>query len=137
VPFPTLDLGIGSLSVLRSNERGGTFRDAAREAGVVFQRPEMSCGIAFVDLDNDGRFDFVYLNQTPAVGHRLQFEGVRSARDGAGAYVTVKRGDGLTRRRRVDTDGSYLSASDICVHFGVGHASAGVEVTVEWLGGGL
>jgi len=41
----------------------------------------------------------------------------------------------LKLRRRAHTDGSYLSASDIRVHFGLGAWTQAVTVLVEWPGG--
>jgi hypothetical protein len=49
-----------------------------------------------------------------------------------GARIGVERAGQPTLWRRVKTDGSYLSASDIRVHVGLG-ASAHIDgVVVEW-----
>jgi hypothetical protein len=131
-------------NVLLHSERGRAFSDVTTMAGASFQKLEVSRGLAFGDLDNDGRMDLVistnngpvrlYLNQTPVAGHWLEvkLEGVRSNRDGAGANVTVTRSDGIKLRRRAHSDGSFLSASDIRVHFGLGTAALTGDVLVEW-----
>jgi hypothetical protein len=97
-------------------------------------------GAAFGDLNNDGWQDVVMT----ALGQPLQvfmnaggkqhwlmvkLRGTRSNRDGLGARVRV---NGQTRF--VTTAGSYLSASDKRVHFGLG-AAAIAKVEVVWPSG--
>jgi hypothetical protein len=92
-------------------------------------------GAAFGDLNNDGSIDVVttilgghpqvFTNQGGA-GHWLTItlRGTRSNRDGLGARVVV---NGQTRF--ATTAGSYESASDKRLHFGLGGAkTANVEV---------
>ena len=92
-------------------------------------------GLAFGDLNNDGWLDAVMtvLGGPPVVlmnrggkAHWLSItlRGRRSNRDGLGARVTV---NGQTRF--ATTAGSYLSASDKRLHFGLaGAASASIEI---------
>jgi enediyne biosynthesis protein E4 len=92
-------------------------------------------GAAFGDLNNDGWIDVVAtaLGEHPRIlmnrggsGHWLMLilRGTRSNRDGLGARVRV---NGQTRF--ATTAGSYESASDKRLHFGLGDAkSATVEV---------
>lgn len=92
-------------------------------------------GAAFGDLNNDGWVDVVMsvLGDHPMVfrnrggtAHWLTIllHGTRSNRDGMGARVVV---NGQTQY--ATTSGSYLSASDKRVHFGLGEAkSANVEI---------
>ena len=56
--------------------------------------------------------------------------GVRSNRDGIGVRVRVRAG-GREQVREVKTSGSYASASDPRVHFGLGTAGTidGLELT--------
>jgi hypothetical protein len=101
---------------------------------------ENSRGAAFGDVDNDGDVDVLVTNNDGPVrllasrarGHWL---GVQLAGAGAaatGARVTVKRAGGAPLARRVHTDGSYLSASDPRLQFGLGAKSSVDEVLVEW-----
>jgi len=101
-------------------------------------------GAAFGDVDNDGTIDIVVsnnngparllLNRTGGGRHWLEvrLQGTRCNRDGIGARVGVLRNGVSPLWRRVHTDGSYLSASDIRVHFGLGESSEIQSVVVEW-----
>jgi hypothetical protein len=97
--------------------------------------PVAGRGAAFGDLNNDGRIDVVmsvlggspeiFYNQSRAAHWlTLTLVGSRSNRDGIGARVVA---NGQTQN--VTTAGSYLSASDKRVHFGLGDSThANVEV---------
>jgi len=97
-------------------------------------------GLAFGDLNNDGWLDAVMtvLGGPPVVlmnrggkGHWLSISlrGKRSNRDGSGARVTV---NGQTRF--ATTAGSYLSASDKRLHFGLASA-ASANIEIAWPSG--
>ncbi len=128
---------------LLRNLGGGRFEDVTRGAGAAFELSEVSRGAAFGDIDNDGDVDVLVtnnggpvrllLNQTASRNHWLQvrLEGVEDNRQGLGARVGLRRDDGTTIWRRARTDGSYLSASDPRVHFGLG-LTAVEAVVVEW-----
>lgn len=114
-----------------------------RNVGGSFERNSLATlpavagrGAAFGDLNNDGAVDAVtaVLGGSPMVlrGRRnqnrwltLNLIGSRSNRDGVGA--TVRVGKQLVY---ATTSGSYLSASDRRVHFGLGSET---EVSVEIL----
>jgi enediyne biosynthesis protein E4 len=112
--------------------RNGRFERAA--SGVT--TPIAGRGLAFGDLNNDGWMDAVVtvLGGRPLVlmnrgGNQhwlnITLRGTRSNRDGLGARVRV---NGQTRY--ATTAGSYLSASDKRLHFGLGSQNlATVEVT--------
>ena len=122
----------------------GRFEDVSAAAGPAFARAEIGRGAAFGDIDNDGHVDIVItnnngpvrllLNQAGRQNHWLQ---VRAAQPGGnrfafGAWIGVERAGTPTLWRRVRTDGSYLSASDVRVHFGLGSSTAIDAVVVQW-----
>ncbi|MDW8353974.1 MAG: CRTAC1 family protein [Bryobacterales bacterium] len=97
-------------------------------------------GAAFGDLNNDGAMDVVMtaLGERPQIflnrrrgNHWLtvRLVGTRSNRDGLGAKVRV-----AGQWAEATTAGSYLSASDARVHFGLGER-ARVDVEIEWPSG--
>ena len=75
-------------------------------------------------------------NETTTPYHwlRLELQGVKSNRDAVGARVTVQIGDRKLVRHRKG-GGSYLSASDPRLHFGVGSALKVDQVEIRWPSG--
>jgi hypothetical protein len=126
----------------------GRLTDATGQAGVPWTVPRVSRGLAVGDLDNDGLVDAVIVdqagplayfhNRTQDAGHFLVFRlsGGPSGRDAIGAYVTVRAG-GRTRHAWRVGGGSYLSASDSRLHFGLGSSTRADEVVVRWPSGTL
>ena len=124
------------------NDGGGGFADVSAAAGPGLRVEKVSRGASFGDYDDDGDVDVlvVNLNDTPTLlrndreeGNCLVVEvaGTKSNRDGAGAEVRVRAG-GQTQVRVVDSSGSYLSASDIRAHFGLGSLEEVESVAVRW-----
>ncbi len=126
---------------------GKGFREVTSSAGRAFALSEVSRGAAFGDIDNDGRVDVVVsnnngpvrllLNQTTPKQHWL---GVRLEKTGGnrfaiGARIGVLRKGERPLWRRVHTDGSYLSSSDVRVHFGLGANPEIDALIVEWRAG--
>jgi tetratricopeptide (TPR) repeat protein len=129
--------------------RGGAGRltDVSDRAGAPWQVPHMGRGLAVGDVDNDGRPDLVvlshneplaYLHNRSTVGRfltlRLEGDGRASNRDAVGAKVVVNAGG----RRRVayrTGGGSYQSASDPRLHFGLGAAGTVDLVEIAWPSG--
>ena len=119
--------------------REGRLTDVTPAAGDSWTVPRVARGLAVGDLDNDGRLDVLilsqqsplaYLHNQTAGGHFVTFllEGTRSNRDAIGAVVTVTAG-GRPRRAWRYGGGSYQSASDPRIHFGLdGDPIEGVEV---------
>jgi hypothetical protein len=129
------------------NSGDGRFTDASALGGAAFARAEISRGAAFGDIDNDGDTDIVVttsggpvrllLNRGTAGSHWIDIS-LRDSpgnRFGVGARVGVERAGKPTLWRRVHTDGSYLSASDIRTHVGLGPSSSVDSVLVQWLDG--
>ncbi|MFK7886419.1 MAG: ASPIC/UnbV domain-containing protein, partial [Gammaproteobacteria bacterium] len=77
------------------------------------------------------------INRVPSdnawVGLRLV--GSQSPRSADGARVAITDKAGVTRWRRVHSDGSYLSASDHALLVGLGDAQSAVDVGVVWPSG--
>ncbi|WP_148594431.1 CRTAC1 family protein [Aquisphaera giovannonii] len=127
------------------NGDDGRLLDASGHAGAVWQVPRMGRGLAVGDLDNDGRQDVLilshdqplaYFHNRTAGGHFLvlRLEGSKSNRDAVGAKVTLIRPGGNRVAWRTG-GGSYQSASDPRIHFGLG-ADARIEaVEVAWPSG--
>lgn len=128
------------------NEAGQAFVNRSQEAGLGFTTPGVGRGLAVADLNNDGRLDIVttdtdgpvriLINQVPNAGNwlRVQLRGTRSNRMGLGAQVKVAAG----KEQWVavcSTAGSYLSASDPRVHFGLGALKKVDRVEVLWPSG--
>ena len=128
------------------HNQSGRFIESSKQAGPAFQTPIVGRGLAVGDYDNDGAVDLLFVdsagaplllhNEAPARGHwlGLNLVGKKSNRDGYGATVTVTVG-GKRLVRHCHTDGSYLSASDPRVHFGLGSATKIERAMVRWPSG--
>jgi hypothetical protein len=122
--------------------------DISEEAGAPWHVQRVGRGLAAGDLDNDGRVDAVILaqnepiayfhNRTSNAGHYVMFklEGKTSNRDGVGARVMVTAG-GLRQVAQRLGGGSYQSANDPRLHFGLGNALCVDSAEVRWPSGQL
>jgi hypothetical protein len=127
------------------NDGRGRVTDVTRQAGPPFTIPRIARGLAVGDLDNDGRCDAVVVAQDEPVvlfhnqsvaGHSLtlRLEGTASHRDAVGARVTVHC-DGRARVAARLGGGSYQSAADPRLRFGLGGARRVDRVEVRWPSG--
>jgi len=126
------------------NEGADGFVDVTGQAGPALALVEVSRGAAFGDIDNDGDIDIVVANNNgpvrllrnaAAAGRHwltVVLAGTRSNRAGMGARVAVLRAGRSVLWRRAHTDGSYLSANDPRVHFGLGADAEVQGVGVVW-----
>jgi len=132
--------------VLYHNNGNGTFTDVSASAGPGITASSSARGLAVGDLWNDGRLSVVInnMNDKPSLlvnsvrspNHWIAFKtlGTRSNRDGIGARITVSIG----KRKMIDevrSGSSYVSQSDIRVHFGLGSATKVDSVEVRWPSG--
>ena len=104
-------------------------------------------GTAMGDIDNDGDMDLLISNNNGPLqllrneigqdAHwvALRLVGSKSNRDALGAVVQLERSDGVILQRRVARDGSYCSANDPRVYFGLGDHDHVARVTVRWPNG--
>ena len=124
----------------------GRLTDVTPRIGEPWTVPRIGRGLAAADLDNDGRVDLLLVsqntplaffhNQTRDAGHFLTLilEGTTSNRDAVGARVTVTAGGRRQTAWRTG-GGSYASASDPRLHFGLGSASVVDDVEIRWPSG--
>jgi hypothetical protein len=132
--------------VLEMNEKDGTFCDASEQAGPALRLARVSRGLAVGDLFNNGNIDVVVEDLTGAPmilknaglpgRHWASFElqGTKSNRLAIGARLKLVAG-GMTQTEEIRSGGSYLSQSDLRLHFGLNAASKIDSVEIRWPSG--
>jgi hypothetical protein len=138
--------GYRERKVLYRNLGNGKFEDVSAQGGPGIAETVPARGCAFGDFDNDGDLDVLVncVNDVPqllrcdqATPHnwiKIKTVGVKSNRSGIGARVVCTTPDGHRQMDEVRSGGSYISQSDLRVHFGLG-AAASAEIVVQWPSG--
>src|SRR5437588_511003 len=123
------------------------FSNVSPRSGSIFTTPMAARGAAFGDLDNDGCVDVaINCNDGPAIvlhnrgnsGNHwlmLNLTGTSSNRDAIGSKIRLVTDSGQQQTRFVSTAGSYISASDKRVHFGLGSSKKTRLIEITWPSG--
>jgi len=149
--FPQIDryqtgITYAERSLLFHNRGDGNFDEVGLQSGPGMGLRKVSRGLATADYDNDGDLEIMVsnMNSTPELLRHLRKNpnhsilvktvGVKSNRDGIGAEVKVIAGS-LTQYDTVRSGGSYLSSSDLRLHFGLGTHTAIDRIEIRWPSG--
>ena len=131
-----------------TRQQNGTyhFTDASAAVGLAQLPKRVSRGAAFGDYDNDGDID-IFLNNSNQLATLLRNEGgnsndwltiqligTQSNASGIGTKIVVKAGD-LSLFKEVRSGASYLSQSDLRLHFGLGENSKVDTLEIHWQSG--
>jgi hypothetical protein len=149
--YPQVDLkDIGTHfrepKLLYLNQHDGTFRDVSKLAGPAIQIPQVSRGLAVGDLFNDGHLEIVVenLEGEPMIlrtegGPRnhwisFQLEATKGSPLALNARLRATAG-ALVQQDEVRSGGSYLSQSDLRIHFGLGSHEKVDKLEIFWPSG--
>jgi hypothetical protein len=128
------------------NQHNGTFREVGALTGNAATIPQVSRGLAVGDLFHRGVLDLVIenLDGSPMIlepkpilsNHWVSFalEGAPTNRLALNARIRVTTGT-LQQLQEVRSGGSYLSQSDLPLHFGIGKSRTLDQVEVLWPNG--
>jgi hypothetical protein len=128
------------------NTGSGKFQNISSALGPDFEIPICARGLAIADYDNDGDPDFVtsdrgdlpelMRNDGGNRNHWLEVKliGTKSNRDAIGASLKLTA-EGFTEVRQVTGGGSYMSASDTRLIFGLGSRMHIGRLEITWPSG--
>ncbi|MCU1328990.1 MAG: hypothetical protein JWN34_4360 [Bryobacterales bacterium] len=140
-----IDVHYRERAILYRNDHGH-FVDVSEQAGPGITTPHSARGAALADVDDDGLVDVLVNNQGEApsllrqsgkTGNHwitVKLEGVKSNRSAIGARVLLTAGS-LVQTAEVRSGGSYLSQSDLRLHFGLASAAKIDSLVIVWPGG--
>jgi len=132
--------------LLLKNEQG-RFSSVSQQGDSVLMTPLAARGAAFGDIDNDGLMDIaincndghaIILHNRVGNGNHwlmLNLIGTSSNRDAIGSKIRLLTDSGEQQTRFVSTAGSYISASDKRVHFGLGSSKKLRLIEITWPSG--
>jgi hypothetical protein len=132
--------------LLYLNQHDGTFRDISKLAGPAIQIPQVSRGLAVGDLFNDGHLEIVVENlegepmilRTEGGPHNhwisFQLEAAKGSPLALNTRLRATAGD-LVQQDEVRSGGSYLSQSDLRIHFGLGNHEKVDKLEIFWPSG--
>lgn len=138
--------GYRERKVLYHNLGNGRFEDVSLRAGPGILEPVPARGCAIGDFDNDGDLDVAVncVNDVPQLLRcdsttknnwiKVKTVGTKSNRSGIGARIYCTPEGGHRQRDEVRSGGSYISQSDMRVHFGCGKAGT-VDLEIRWPSG--
>jgi hypothetical protein len=141
-----LDETYAEPTVLLRNNANGTFADVTASVGAALAGPRPGRGLAVSDFDNDGDLDVLIanVNAYPCLLENrggnarhwltVRLIGRKSNRAGIGARVKLTAA-GAAQMEEVRSGGSYLSQSDLRVHFGLGATSSVASLEIRWPSG--
>jgi hypothetical protein len=146
------EAGYAQRKLLYRNLRNGHFADVSLNAGSGISDPVAARGCAFGDFDNDGDIDVVVntVNDYPQLLRcdstlqnnwiKVRTIGTKSNRSGIGARLKciAHLPDESKPHQQIDevrSGGSYISQSDLRVHFGLGKAEKVDVLEIRWPSG--
>jgi hypothetical protein len=140
-----IEYGYRQRKVLYRNLGNGRFADVSPDGGPGILELVPGRGCAAGDFDNDGDVDVVVncVNDTPQLLRcdsslknswiKLKLTGTKSNRSAIGARVYCATGS-HRQMDEVRSGGSYMSQSDLRIHFGLGQAAA-ADIEIRWPSG--